>query len=54
MSEESDRELLEEDFVTNEHVELAAYYKWQHRGSPHGDALADWVNAHKELIQAGR
>ena len=54
MSEESDRELLEEDYPTSEHVQVAAYFKWQHRGSPHGDSLSDWVIAHKEITQAGR
>jgi hypothetical protein len=54
MSEERDREIPEENFVTNEHVELAAYFKWQHRGCPTNDSLTDWVDAHKELIQAAR
>lgn len=54
MSEESDRELQEKDYATNDHVAVAAYYKWLHRGCPHGDSLSDWVNAHKELMQAGR
>jgi hypothetical protein len=54
MSEESDRETLEEDYPTNEHVEVAAYYKWQSRGCPHGDSLSDWLSAHKEIMQAGR
>ena len=54
MSEEKDREIAEEDLVTREHVEVAAYYKWQNRGCPHDDSLTDWVEAHKELIQAGR
>lgn len=40
--------------MTNEHVETAAYYKWQNRGCPHNDSLSDWVNAHKELKQASR
>ena len=54
MSEEKDRGIAEEDLVTPEHVELAAYYKWQSRGCPLNDSLTDWVEAHKELIQAGR
>jgi hypothetical protein len=54
MSEESDKELLEEDFPTSEHVHVAAYYKWQHRGCGHGESLSDWVEAHKEITQAGR
>lgn len=54
MSEERDREIPQESFVTSEHVEMAAYYKWLHRGCPSGDALTDWVDAHKELIQASR
>ena len=54
MSEESDKEIPEESVVTDKHVEVAAYYKWQFRGCPHGDSLTDWVNAHKELKQAAR
>jgi hypothetical protein len=54
MSEERDREIPEESFVTREHLETAAYYKWLYRGCPHGDPLTDWVDAHKELIQAAR
>jgi hypothetical protein len=54
MSEESDKEIPEESVVTNEHIQTAAYYKWQNRGCPHGDSLADWVDAHKELIQGAR
>jgi len=54
MSEESDKEIPEESFVTPDHVEVAAYYKWVSRGCPSGDPLTDWVNAHKELIQAAR
>jgi hypothetical protein len=54
MSEERDREIPEESFVTMEHVEVAAYYKWISRGCPTDDALTDWVNAHKELVQAAR
>jgi hypothetical protein len=54
VSEESDKEIPEESFVTMEHVEVAAYYKWRSRGCPHNDALTDWVDAHKELIQAAR
>jgi hypothetical protein len=54
MSEERDREIPEESFVTVEHVEVAAYYKWISRGCPSGDPLTDWVDAHKELIQAAR
>ncbi len=54
MSEESDKELLEEDFPTSEHVAVAAYFKWQHRGCPEGDSLSDWTSAQKEITQAGR
>ena len=54
MSEESDKEIPEESFVTPEHVEVAAYYKWRYRGCPHNDSLTDWVEAHKELIQGAR
>lgn len=54
MSEEKDREVPEEDYATPGHVEVAAYYKWQHRGCPPNDPLTDWVEAHKELIQAAR
>ncbi len=54
MSEERDKEIPEESFVTNEHVELAAYYKWENRGCPLDDSLTDWVDAHKELKQAAR
>ena len=54
MSEERDKEIPEESFVTMDHVEVAAYYKWLSRGRPSGDPLTDWVNAHKELIQAAR
>jgi hypothetical protein len=54
MSEESDKELLEEDYATSEHIHVAAYFKWQHRGCGHGESLNDWVSAHKEIVQAGR
>ncbi len=54
MSEESDKEIPEESFVTMEHLKVAAYYKWIYRGCPHNDSLTDWVDAHKELIQAAR
>lgn len=54
MSEERDKEIPEESVVTMQHVEVAAYYKWQYRGCPANDALTDWVDAHKELIQAAR
>jgi hypothetical protein len=54
MSEESDREIPEVSFVTNEHVEVAAYFKWRNRGCPEDDSLKDWVDAQKEAIQAAR
>jgi hypothetical protein len=54
MSEETDKEVPLESYVTREHVETAAYYKWIFRGCPPGDSLTDWVDAHKELIQAAR
>ena len=54
MSEESDREIPGESFVTNEHIQLAAYFKWKFRVCPPNDSLTDWVEAHKELIQAAR
>jgi hypothetical protein len=54
MTEELDREVMEESYVTDERVAVAAYYKWQNRGCPHGDSLTDWVDAHKEWIQAAR
>ena len=54
MSEESDKEIPVESYVTQQHVEEAAYYKWLYRGSPSNDPLTDWVEAHKELIQAAR
>jgi hypothetical protein len=54
MSEERDREIPEESFVTPDHVETAAYYKWLSRRRPLNDSLMDWVDAHKELIQAAR
>ena len=54
MSEETDKEIPLESFVTQEHVEKAAYYKWQFRGCPHGSPLVDWIEAHKELIQGAR
>jgi hypothetical protein len=54
MTEEMDREVMEENYVTDERVAVAAYYKWQNRGCPHGDSLTDWVDAHKEWIQAAR
>ena len=53
MTEEQDREVPEENYVTPEHLAVAAYYKWQNRGCPHGDSLRDWVEAHKEVVQAG-
>ncbi|HTA76332.1 MAG TPA: DUF2934 domain-containing protein [bacterium] len=54
MSEESDKEIPEECFVTDKLVEEAAYYKWLYRGCPTGDPIKDWVDARKELIQAAR
>jgi Protein of unknown function (DUF2934) len=54
MSEEKDRETPQDSFLSLEHVEVAAYYKWLYRGCPQNDPLTDWVNARKELIQAGR
>lgn len=52
MSEERDREILGECFAANEHVQIAFYFKWKFRGCPQGDSLTDWVDAHKELMQA--
>jgi hypothetical protein len=54
MTEELDREVLEESYVTQERLAVAAYYKWQGRGCPADDSLADWVSAHKEMIQGAR
>ncbi|HET9869111.1 MAG TPA: DUF2934 domain-containing protein [bacterium] len=54
MTEESDREVLEESYVTRERLELAAYYRWRGRGCPMDDPLTDWVGAHKEMIQGAR
>jgi hypothetical protein len=54
MSEESDREIPQDSFLTVDHVEVAAYYKWLRRGSPLNDPLTDWVDARKEQIQASR
>ena len=52
MTEEQDREVPVEDFVTDERIAQTAYYKWLQRGCPPNDALTDWVEAHKELVQA--
>jgi hypothetical protein len=54
MSEESDREIPQDSFLTTDHLEVAAYYKWLYRGCPADDPLKDWVDARKELIQASR
>ncbi len=54
MCEERDREIPQESFLTQEHLETAAYYKWLYRGCPTNDALGNWVDARKELIQASR
>ena len=54
MSEESDKELPEENYATEEHEEVAAYYRWLNRGCPANDSLTDWTEAHKEIVQAGR
>ncbi len=54
MSEERDREIPQDSFVTDEHLEVAAYYKWLYRGCPPSDAITDWVDARKELKQASR
>jgi hypothetical protein len=54
MSEERDKEIPDKFFFTLEHLEVAAYYKWQYRGCPSHDSLKDWVDAHKELIEADR
>ena len=54
MTEELDREVLEEDYETDERVAVAAYYKWLGRGCPLNDSLTDWVSAHKEYIQGAR
>jgi hypothetical protein len=54
MTEELDREVPEESYPTEERVAVAAYYKWQNRGCPPGDSLTDWVEAHREWIQASR
>lgn len=54
MSEESDKEVEECDYITSEHIHIAAYYRWQNRGCPHNDSLTDWVGANKQIVQAGR
>jgi len=54
MSEERDKEIPEERFVTDEHIQMAAFYKWEFRGRPTDDSLRDWVDAAKELRQAAR
>jgi hypothetical protein len=35
--------------LTQEELEMAAYYKWLERGCPHGDPMADWIEAEKHL-----
>ncbi len=54
MSEESEKEVEECDYITSEHIHIAAYFNWQNRGCPHGDPLFDWDSAHKQIVQAGR
>jgi hypothetical protein len=37
--------------TTQEQMEVAAYYQWQHRGCPSNDSLTDWVKANLELTR---
>ncbi len=48
------KKITQEVLATNEQMEVAAYYQWQHRGCPSNDSLTDWVNAHLELEQEAR
>jgi hypothetical protein len=35
--------------VPTDWVETAAYFHWEKRGRPHGDAWADWLEAEHEI-----
>jgi hypothetical protein len=35
--------------VPQDWVETAAYFHWEKRGRPHGDAWSDWLEAEEEI-----
>ena len=50
MTETMTQETPEKSDVTEKRVAVAAYHKWQNRGSHQGDSLALWVDAYKDWI----
>lgn len=38
----------EEESMSNEQLQLAAYFHWLDRGCPENDALTDWVEVEKK------
>ena len=44
-----DNDELPKEAVPVEFVEKAAYYHWERRGKPTGDAWYDWLEAEKEI-----
>jgi hypothetical protein len=35
--------------ATAEDIAMAAYYRWEQRGRPHGDDMQDWLEAEQQF-----
>ena len=53
-TKEKDAVVKSEKEVSQEKLEVAAYYHWQNRGCPNNDEMCDWVEAEKELVGASK
>ena len=52
MARKKEKAVASENRVSQEDLQIAAYYRWLNQGCPSNNDLSDWLQAEKEMAQA--